>query len=376
MLRVIGAAILYSVFAYNQKENGIPAKIMVSHTDHTPNELRQLASRHKFRDCRRRLRAIALEIEGERSRAGIAEGAGVDAQTLCDWVKRYNGRGLDGLRDDARSGRPPMLDRERTATVASWLEDGPDPDAGEPSRWTVADIRGRIMDSFGVRYTLEGARRLMLRIGFRHMSPRPVHSKADPRAQEEFRNGFAQLAQAAIPGGVSTKDVLVHFQDESRVGRKGMLSRVWVRKGTRPRIVRDHRYGYVHLFSAACPETGAAVGHVGAKADTEEMSRHLREIGEQVPAGRHALVVLDGAGWHRSRELEIPANVALLRLPPYSPELKPIETLFSVLKHRHFANRVFENAEHVRQTVEEVWHGFTRRTGEIMQITERKWAVL
>ncbi|MDE0524650.1 MAG: IS630 family transposase, partial [Boseongicola sp.] len=306
----------------------MPAKILVSRTDHTLADLRELASKNKFRDCRRRLRAIALVIEGELSRAGIADGAGVDAQTLCDWVKRYNGGGIDGLRDEAR---PPMLDGARTATVASWLEAGPDPEAGEPSRWTVADIRERIMDSFGVRYTLEGARRLMLRVGFRHVSPRPIHPKADPEAQKAFRNGFAQLAEAAVPDGVSTEDVLVYFQDEARIGQKGMLSRVWARNGTRPRIVRDHRCGYACLFSAACPESGTAVGHVCAKANTVEMSRHLREIGEQVPAGKHALVVLDGAGWHRSRELEIPNNVSLLRLPPCSPELNPVETLFSVL---------------------------------------------
>ena len=106
------------------------------------------------------------------------------------------------------------------------------------------------------------------------------------------------------------------------------------------------------------------------------MNRHLRDIGEQTPAGKHALVVLDGAGWHRSRDLEVPANVSLLRLPPYSPELNPVETLFSILKHRHFANRVFESAEHVRETVEEVWNGFVSNKAEIMRITARKWAVL
>ena len=64
---------------------------MVSRTDHTPADQRELASKNKFSDCRHRLRAIALVIEGEPSRAGIADGAGVDAQTLCDWVKRHNG---------------------------------------------------------------------------------------------------------------------------------------------------------------------------------------------------------------------------------------------------------------------------------------------
>ncbi len=134
----------------------------------------------------------------------------------------------------------------------------------------------------------------------------------------------------------------------------------------------DHRDGYVYLFSAACPETGAAVGHACARANTAEMNRHLRDVSAQTPAGKHALIVLDGVGWQGSKDHEVPANVSPLRLPPYSPELNPVETLFSVLKHRHFANRVFEDAEHVRETVEEVWNRFTRKTGEIMQITARE----
>ncbi len=59
------------------------------------------------------------------------------------------------------------------------------------------------MDSFGVRYTLEGTRQPMRRIGFRHVSPRPVHPKAKPEAQEEFRKGFTRLAEEAVPDGVS-----------------------------------------------------------------------------------------------------------------------------------------------------------------------------
>ena len=240
----------------------------------------------------------------------------------------------------------------------------------------LADTKQRVEQMFDLHYTIEGARRLIRRLGFSHSSPRQFHPKANLQDQKAFRNEFLRLAKAAIPGDMPIESVLVYFQDEARIGQKGMLSRVWVRKGTRARIPCDHRYGYVYLFSAACPETGAVVGHACPKANTEEMSRHLRDIGEQVPDGKPALVVLDGAGWHRSKELNIPANVSLLRLPPYSPELNPIETLFSVLKHRHFANRVFENAEHVRKVVEKVWEDFAGRTEEVMRITRRDWAII
>ena len=350
------------------------AKIPVTRTDHTPEDLRALAAQHKYRDCRVRLRAIALIIEDELSRGEIACGVGVDVQTLRDWVVRYNAQGLDGLRDAPRSGRPRKLDARQTAELVSKIEAGTDPDAGEPSRWTLATVRQWIKDRFDVDYTVEGVRQMLRRLGFRHLSPRPIHPKANPEAQEEFRNTFSRLVRDILPEGVSGEDVLVYFQDEARIGQKGMLSRVWARKGTRPRIPRDHRYGYVYLFSAACPETGNAVGHVCDKANTEEMNRHLQDIGRELPEGKHAVVVLDGAGWHRSKDLKIPSNVSLLRLPPYSPELNPIETLFSVLKHGHFANRVFESAEHVRETVTQVWDAFTHKTGEIMQITRRDWA--
>ena len=80
---------------------------------------------------------------------------------------------------------------------------------------------------------------------------------------------------------------------------------------------RNYRYGYVYLVSAACPETGNSVGHVCDRENTEEMNRHL--WCRALPEGKHAVVVLDGAGWPRSKGLDIPANVSLFRLPPYSP---------------------------------------------------------
>lgn len=129
-------------------------------------------------------------------------------------------------------------------------------------------------------------------------------------------------------------------------------------------------------FSVACPETGDAVGHVCDKADVRETNRHLRDVGRVLPEGKHAVMVLEGAGWHRSKDLEIPSNFSLLRLSPCSPELIPIETVSSVLKHRHLANRVFQSADHVRKTVTEAWDTFSHKTEDITRITRRDRARL
>ncbi|MCY3875456.1 MAG: transposase [Rhodobacteraceae bacterium] len=106
------------------------------------------------------------------------------------------------------------------------------------------------------------------------------------------------------------------------------------------------------------------------------MNRHLVDIGSAVPLGRHALAVLDGAGWHRSKSLEIPDDVPLLRLPPYSPELNPVETVFQFLKRGNFANQVFATAEEVKDRVEKVWNDSARTPGRIASLGRRGWTRL
>ena len=319
IVRAVDYIFLYLVnFQTHEKEVDMSAKVEISRTDRTVDDLKAMAKKSKCKDHRRRLRAIARVLAGEESRSEVAKRASVDLQTLRDWVRRYNEEGADGLKNRPRSGRRTRLDAVQAEAVREWLETGPDPGAGEPARWTVADIRRRIENLFEINCSVEGVRLPVRRLGFRNVSPRPIHPKADPRAQEEFRSNFKELAREALPDGVSPESAGVWFQDEARIGRKGMLSRVWARKGTRPRIPRDHRYGYCYLFSAACPSTGQAVGHVCERANTDEMNRHLEDVGAAVPEGgarnnrtrRRGLAPLQGSGGSRQR---FPASAAALQ---------------------------------------------------------------
>ena len=255
-----------------------------------------------------------------------------------------------------------------------WIEEGPDPEEDGVSRWRLIDIRDKVLLRFNEYFSLEGIRRVIRSLGFVNISPRPVHPKADPVKQEEFRRDFTELAMNVVPYGTEPVMIDVWFQDEARAGQKGMLSRVWARKGSRPRIVRDHRYGYAYLFAAACPEHSVAVGHICDRANTGEMNRHLADISAAVPTGRHAVLVLDGAGWHRSNDLEIPANISLLRLPPYSPELNPMENVFAFLKGNFLANQVFATVDDVRSAIANAWYSFLADPDRIKSITNRAWA--
>ena len=124
----------------------------------------------------------------------------------------------------------------------------------------------------------------------------------------------------ALPAIADGKPTEVWFQDEARIGQKGTLTRIWARIGSRPRAPRDTRYEWAYLFGAICPERAVGAALVMPYADSQAMNLHLQEIGRAVAPGAHAVLVLDGAGWHTSHTLDPPDNITLLCLPPYSPE--------------------------------------------------------
>ena len=142
--------------------------------------------------------------------------------------------------------------------------------------------------------------------------------------QNDFRDDFRSLILAVVPPLVEPSRIEIWFQDEARAGQKGMLSRIRAAKGSLPRVVRDDRYGCAWLFASTRGENPAAVGHVCARANTSRMNSHLADISQAVLPGNHGVIVLDGAGWHRPKDLVIPDNLTVLHSPPYSPELNPV----------------------------------------------------
>jgi hypothetical protein len=135
-----------------------------------------------------------------------------------------------------------------------------------------------------------------------------------------------------VAGVARGTPIEVWWQDEARVGQQGTLTRVWAKRGTRPRAVRDRRYTWAHLFGAVCPERGVGAAVVLPHVNVEAVNLHLAEVSRGVTEGAHAVLVLDGAGWHTSPKLRVPGNISLLPLPRYAPELNPVENLWQFLR--------------------------------------------
>ena len=139
------------------------------------------------------------------------------------------------------------------------------------------------------------------------------------------------------------KRVEVWFADGARIGQKNSLTRVWAQTGSRPPAPKDLGFASAYLFGAVCPSQAKAASLIMPVCNTLAMNHHLREISSQIAADGHAVVILDGAGWHRSQGLVVPGNITLLALPPYSPELHPVERVWHYLRSRWRANSVFRS---------------------------------
>lgn len=115
----------------------------------------------------------------------------------------------------------------------------------------------------------------------------------------------------------------------------------------------------MYLYAAAEPESGDSVALLLPYVDTEHMNGFLGVLSGHLKPGEHALLVMDNAGWHRSGRLEMPGNITPLYLPPYSPELNPMERLWGYLKSHHLSNRAYADYEAIKQRGCEAWRSLT-----------------
>ena len=155
--------------------------------DHIPaKELRRLARLESDGRVACRLLGLANVIDGM-SRERAARQAGMDRQTLRDWVIRFNAEGIEGLRDRPRSGRRPWLDEGQQAAFKALVLRGPDPERDGVSTWRAKDLCRSVEDRCGVRYAENGMLRLLHDLGRPWQKARPVHPEADLRAQARFK---------------------------------------------------------------------------------------------------------------------------------------------------------------------------------------------
>jgi hypothetical protein len=166
-------------------------------------------------------------------------------------------------------------------------------------------------------------------------------------------------------------------KDEARVGQKGSLSYVWAPVGSRPAMVRDNRHDTAYIFGAICPARGVGAAIITPGVNTECMNLHLEEISSQITPGAVAALICDGAGWHQSGgELRVPDNIVLIALPPYAPELNPMENVWEYLRANKLSARIWDDYDQILTACADAWNWFAADPDRIRSIGTRDWAAV
>lgn len=146
------------------------------------------------------------------------------------------------------------------------------------------------------------------------------------------------------------------FQDEARFGQQGTLTRKWAHKGSRPPAVRQTRYDYLYVLGAACPRTGQTVGLLSPHLNTDAVNAFFQQFAREVDPDVHVVMCWDQAGFHTAQKLKPPDNLTLIPLPPYCPELNPMENLWHYLRSHHWSNRAYHDYDDLRVSACHAWH--------------------
>ena len=166
------------------------------------------------------------------------------------------------------------------------------------------------------------------------------------------------------------KKVRILFQDEAGFGRINKPKYCWCRKGKRPSVPCHHIREYRYAYGAVDPRTGDGFFLVLPYCNTDCMNAFLDELSKAYPDDE-ILLVCDGAAWHKSNGLKKPSNIQITHIPPYTPEMNPIEQIWAEFRRRGFRNEIFDTLADVVDRLCETINGLSAET--IRSIPGRQW---
>jgi transposase len=313
-----------------------------------------------------RLLAVKLAARGESSAAQIADLCGIARGHLFHWLKIVRTEGLEALltrqKPGPREGACRGLDEAVLGELKEKLKTGEFVSAVQARRWLEEehDIKRPYPTVWNWLKKLGGVLRV----------PRPSHSKKDPEAAQEFRDGLAEkLETLHLPEGTRIK---LWMMDEARFGLHTQLRKLWTLKGTRPVVTRQIKYEWDYLYGSLDILSGQAhfcqLPTVSQHCD----ALYLEDLSKTDPDVIH-VVIRDQAGFHlREGDPCLPARIRIIDLPPYNPELNPCEQLWDIVKDE-LGNRIYETIGALREAMEPCLKRWWEDGKSVLRLIGRDW---
>lgn len=296
-----------------------------------------------------RLQVILWSISGRHTLAELAVLAGRARSTIQVWLDEFEEGGIKRLLERETSpGRPSALGE---AKVQQQIQEGL-----KAGRWrTAAQVAAWLQEAHGIKRAAKSIYRWLGKAGGALRVPRPCHVQQNPQATAAFRAELeARLEKLALP---KNKPVKIWVADEARFGLHTQSRRCWALRGHRVVIPQQQRYEWEYVYGAVEVVQGRAEFCCLPSVNLELSRCFLEQIARSEPLAEH-VVIWDQAGFHQKPgNPTLPARIHILPLPPYSPELNPVEGLWDQVKDRT-CNRRHESLDKLEETLTEALRPF------------------
>ena len=269
------------------------------------------------------IRALALNIAPEQ----VAALYSVTRRSLNNWIRWFNQRGIDGLIEGTRTGRPPKISPEQSAHYRQLIEQ---PDLAEQLHWTAKKFHGYLRQEFQPEIGYRTVVRWLHDHNFRLKVPQPWPA----RQNEEQRQIFLEQ----LKGYLLDKTIDIWYLDEMGIEGDPRPRRRWAQKGAKIRVPYYGEHLRMNVTGLVGPRTGQFYALEFTHTDSDVFQIFLDHANQDVKLERpRNIIICDNATWHKKKSLDW-GSFEPVFLPPYSPDLNPIERLWLLIKAEWFAD--------------------------------------
>jgi transposase len=311
-----------------------------------------------------RLLAMRMAAGGQMTAAQIAEQLGVSRRQFFNWVRTLKAGGVTALlQREHGGGAPARIKAPIQEQLLAGLQKG---------RWKRAkEIQAWLRQEHQTWLSLKGVYYWLGKLGGVLKVPRKTHARKDAVKSAEFQRTLcAQLKSLSVAGG---KAVRIWVADEHRYGLIPVVRRCWSLRGLRPVAPYRTKYEWSYLYSALEVDGNNAAEFLCLPGVSLEMSQmFLAHLSAQDPQADH-VVIWDQAGFHpKPGTPALPKNIHLLSLPPYSPELNPVEIIGDLIKDR-IANTLWNTFEALEEAIAEELRPLCHSAERVRSLVSHPW---
>jgi transposase len=322
----------------------------------------------RCRDVRshQRLLAMRLAASGQFTAAQVAEQLGISRRQFFHWVNALKAGGVERLLErEHGGGRPARMRATALAELKAGLEAG---------RWKRAkEIQHWLKQRHETKLTVKGVYYWLGKLGGVLKVPRKTHAQKDAAASARFQQTLcAKLRNLSVAGG---KRVRVWVVDEHRYGLIPVVRKCWTLRGVRPTAPYQTKYEWSYLYSALEVDGEHAAEFACLPGVSLELSQlFLERLAARDPDAEH-VVIWDQAGFHPQPHLhDLPERIHLVPLPPYSPELNPVEVIGDVIKDR-IANTLWHTLEALEEALGEELRPIYQSAERVRKLVSHPWLI-